>query len=100
MSVDTGGVCLNDSASARTINHQVVTGWALSLGNGTFCGIMSFCITATIWAANFLCYLHFTTFFSLNKKNDKKSKKFTVARQNFRQQTSLNYLITTEVNYF
>ncbi len=62
-SVDTRSISLDYFSGARAVNHQVVTDWALSLGDVSFYEEMSFCMTAAIGAANFLCYPHFTTCF-------------------------------------
>jgi hypothetical protein len=62
MSVNARSVSLNDFTRARTVNHQIVADWALSLGNVSCLEKKSFCMTATIGAANFLYYLHFSTF--------------------------------------
>lgn len=74
MSINSRSVSLNDSARASAVNHQVVTGRALSLGNVSYLEKMPFCMTATIRATNFLCYLHFATlvFQRVIKKVEKK----------------------------
>jgi hypothetical protein len=60
-SIDTWSVSLNHSPSPRAVNHQIVAGWALSVGQLSFDEIMPFCMIAAIWTSNFLCYTHCST---------------------------------------
>jgi hypothetical protein len=78
MSVDAGGIRLDHFACTRTVNHQVITGRALSPDNVSFCEMIPLCIAATIGTVNFLGYLHFTNLYvSVNYKKRQEKLSFT-----------------------